>query len=176
MNRLLILTLAFLSFSFANAKEINLLTITSSDDPNIYRIGLMLDKNTNIAHGMYKREFDKKGEKIKDPSMHMEFPIHRLKNGVVVVERSNCSNVVNVKSTHLDPSSKAVIKLNVVKNCLWGSYFTKEIEVVRVSNEGYMISYEGQVITEDQKLHFNVGTLGVKSIDVKRNNYVHLFE
>ena len=158
-----------------SAKDINLLTITSSDDKNIYRIGLMINDKTGLAEGVYKREYNRKGQKIKDPKMHMEFSINELRRGVIVVSRSKCSNVVNIRSHHMNPETGARIQLNVVKNCLTGSYLKRMIDVERVKNEEYMVSYENQVISSDQKLHFDVGMFGVKRIKVKRNEFEKLF-
>ncbi len=158
------------------AKDVNILTITSTDDNNIYRIGLMINQKTGLAKGFYKREFTPKGELVKDPSLHKEFSIEELGRGVVLVSRPVCSNVVSLKSQSMNLEVGATIRLSVVKNCLVNSYKHKELEVSRVSSDRYMVSYENQVISNDQKLHFQVGMFGIKAIKVQRNNYRNLFD
>ena len=158
------------------AKDVNILTITSTDDNNIYRIGLMTNPKTGLAKGFYKREFSPDGKLVKDPSLHKEFSIKDLERGVVLVSRSNCSNVVNLKSHNMNLEVGATIKLSVVKNCLFSKYIHKELEISRITSERYMVTYDNQVISNDQKLHFKVGTFGISSIKVQKNNYMHLFD
>ncbi len=160
LKRFILTTFILFLSNYVIAAEHRILKITSNGDPSYYYMGIMMDEENMNAIGMYKKEITEDGKEFRWNYTLEEL---RSKNGVVLVERSGC-DVVRVKAMDVEPATGGQIKIIAKKNCIFGSTFTKDLEITRVSENQFDVFMEG---AHTKHLFFKAGSVGLKDIIAK---------
>lgn len=166
MQKLILILIAGLVFSFNAFSQEEVLSVTDNDDnTEIYKLIVKVDKKTQSLKEIYKDTYD---NGIKINRVVLNPADLSTENGVVLEERDGY-NVLNLKSDNFDHDRGGIITIDTLYSGFTGERRGYEVQLAKDKN-GWKLFSNKKIVT---KFHIKVnrsiilGTIGIRTFDME---------